>query len=387
VCWLVFAATSARVLAAQDEARATRDVPFARVPDGRVLGTLRTGAEVAVGRSRGGWTEVTLKGWIIETSLGRDVRDGFEIGVSAERGENLRAEPNGPVRARLRYGALLERTGARGRWVQVRRTGWVPRTAVERVVETASVRREQQGARGSRREPGGTGGNTQERGRTDATRRERTGTRNTPVPEANRRAVPNDSGAPTPSPDSARPSPSLPASSRPLEDSRIQVTRSTPFHGAPEAAELGTLQPGVNGRVLGRAGEWVRIQLEGWVRSGDVGPADDGALIGVSAAELRAEPARYQDQLVEWRLQYIAVQEADELRSELPAGRPFLLTRGPLPEPGFVYVILPRAQAERFRSLPALQELVVHVRIKAPRTRYLTTPVVELSTVVSGLPR
>ncbi|MGH7631527.1 MAG: hypothetical protein ACREOF_19495, partial [Gemmatimonadales bacterium] len=174
--------------------------------------------------------------------------------------------------------------------------------------------------------------------------------------------------------------------SRPPEESRIQVTRSTSLHAAPDAAELGTLQPGLNGRELGRAGEWVRIQLEGWVRAGDVGPPADGAMVGVSAAELRAEPARYVGQLVEWRLQFIAVQEADELRSELPAGQPFLLTRGPLPEPGFVYVILPRAEAERIGTLPALQELVMHVRIKAPRTKYLTTPVVELVSVVSGLP-
>jgi hypothetical protein len=138
--------------------------------------------------------------------------------------------------------------------------------------------------------------------------------------------------------------------------------------------------------VLGKAGDWLRVQVEGWVRAADVGPPSDGAMVGVSAAELRAEPARYVGQLVEWRIQFIAVQEADELRSELPAGQPFLLTRGPLPEPGFVYVILPRAEVERFRSLPALQELVVHVRVKAPRTRYLTTPVVELASVVSGLP-
>ena len=31
-----------------------------------------------------------------------------------------------------------------------------------------------------------------------------------------------------------------------------------------------------------------------------------------------------------------------------------------------------------FRALPALQELVLRVNIKAPRTKYLTTPVVEL---------
>ncbi len=345
-----------RVLEAQDDARTTRDAPFARDAAGRVLGTLRSGAEVSVARTRAGWTEVTLEGWMFEPSVGRDVRDGFQIGVSAAGGENLRAEPNGRVLARLRYGALLERTGARGKWVRVRRTGWVPRNAVQRSVETAA-------AAAARREKAGEGGRGRERASVATARRDST------------------------PPDTSRPLPPSPAPSRPLEESRVQVTRSTALHAAPDAAELGTLQPGLSGRVLGRAGEWVRVQLEGWVRAGDVGPPTDGALVGVSAAELRAEPARYVGELVEWRLQYIAVQEADELRSELPAGQPFLLTRGPLPEPGFVYVILPRAQAEQFRTLPALQELVVHVRIRAPRTKYLTTPVVELASVVTGMPR
>ena len=334
-----------RVLQAQDDARTTRETSFARAAAGKVFGTLRTGAEVSAGPTRSGWTEVTVEGWIVESSVGRDVRDGFQIGVSAAQGENLRAEPNGRVLARLRYGALLERTGRRGNWVKVRRTGWVPRAAVEREVETAEAP--------ARRRAGGQAG-SQARAADSAPR-----------------AV-----ALSASPPARPPAP---------EESRIQVTRSTPLHAAPDAAELGMLQPGLNGRVLTRAGEWVRVQLEGWVRAADVGPPADGAMVGVSAAELRAEPARYQGQLVEWRLQFIAVQEADELRSELPAGQPFLLTRGPLPEPGFVYVILPRAQAEQFRALPALQELVVHVRIKAPRTKYLTTPVVELGSVVSGM--
>jgi hypothetical protein len=347
-----------RVLQAQDDARTTRETSFARAAAGKVFGTLRTGAEVSAGPTRAGWTEVTVEGWIVESSVGRDVRDGFQIGVSAAQGENLRAEPNGRVLARLRYGALLERTGRRGNWVKVRRTGWVPRAAVEREVETAAA----PPAPAARRERAG------ERGRG----RERAAA---PAPKSD--SVRTDSVS--------RPLPPTPALSPPPEEPRIQVTRSTPLHAAPDAAELGMLQPGLNGRVLTRAGEWVRVQLEGWVHAGDVGPPADGAMVGVSAAELRAEPARYQGQLVEWRLQFIAVQEADELRSELPAGQPFLLTRGPLPEPGFVYVILPRAQAEQFRTLPALQELVVHVRIKAPRTKYLTTPVVELSSVVSGM--
>jgi hypothetical protein len=373
VCSLAFAAPLAHRLDAQENARATREAPFARAADGKVLGTLRNGAEVAAGTTRAGWTRVTVEGWMVDASLGRDVRDGFQFGVSAPRGENLRAEPNGRVLARLRYGTLVERIGARGSWVKVRRTGWVPRRSVEREVETAAV---------SRRT--GTGERREERADPAGSRQPRAeavGTRRT----SNDSAAVGDSAGAAPADASGRQLPGA-SRSRPSEEPRIQVTRSTALHAAPDAAELGSLQPGLNGRVLGRAGEWVRVQIEGWVRSGDVGPPSDGAMVGVSAAELRAEPARYVGQLVEWRLQFIAVQEADELRSELPAGQPFLLTRGPLPEPGFVYVILPRGQAEQFRVLPALQELVVHVRIKAPRTKYLTTPVVELVTAVSGLP-
>ncbi len=345
-----------RALHAQDDARATRDAPFARAANGTVLGTLEAGAELSAGATRAGWTQVTVDGWIWEQSVGRDVRDGFRIGVSAAGGENLRAEPNGRIVARLRNGALLERVGGRGDWIRVRRTGWMPRGAVARSVETAAA---------SRREREGEGGRGRERATTLTTKRD----------SVSPDSVRGDS--------LSRPIPPPPSLSSPSE--AIQVTRSTGLHAAPDAPELGTLQPGLGGRVLGRAGEWVRVQLEGWVRAGDVGPPSGGALVGVSAAELRAEPARYLDQLVEWRLQYIAVQEADELRSELPAGQPFLLTRGPLPEPGFVYVIVPPGQAEQFRSLPALQELVVHVRVKAPRTKYLTTPVVELAAVVSGM--
>jgi hypothetical protein len=92
---------------------------------------------------------------------------------------------------------------------------------------------------------------------------------------------------------------------------------------------------------------------------------------------VRAEPARYIGKTVEWRLQLISVQTADELRTEMARGQRYLLTRGPLPEPGFVYVMVSASQAAEFRSLPALEELVLRVNIKAPRTKYLTTPVVE----------
>jgi hypothetical protein len=156
------------------------------------------------------------------------------------------------------------------------------------------------------------------------------------------------------------------------------VARATALFAAPEGGQYGTLQPGAPARVVGRSGDWARVQLEGWVRESDLAPGSEASLGRVTAAEVRADPPRYIGRTVDWRLELIAVQTADELRIEIPKGRPYLLTRGPLPEPGFVYVTVTETQANDFRSLQALQEMTLRVTIKAPRTRFLATPVVEL---------
>jgi hypothetical protein len=109
--------------------------------------------------------------------------------------------------------------------------------------------------------------------------------------------------------------------------------------------------------------------------------------VGVSAAEVRADPARYVGKTLDWRLQLVSVQIADELRPEIPAGQPYLLMRGPMPEPGFVYVIVPKGDATRFRALPPLTELTLRLTIKAASTRYLPTPVAELVAVVDSTRR
>ena len=178
----------------------------------------------------------------------------------------------------------------------------------------------------------------------------------------------------TPSPVVAATTPAV----KPTTDSdRAAVTRSTGLFATPQGGQYGTLENGAPTRIVGRNGEWVRVQTEGWVKESDLEEASGGALTGISAADVRSDPARYLGKTVEWRLQLISVQTADELRTEIPRGQKYLLTRGPLPEPGFVYVTVTEAQAAEFRSLPALQELTLRVIIKAAKTKYLTTPVVE----------
>jgi len=335
--FLLFA-PSLRAQEAREISTATR---LRKEPKGIALVSLPAGASVEPKRTRGDWHEVVFEGWIFNRSTEKTRRDGFDLVVTAAKGENIRSAPNGEVVGRVHTGTLLRKEEVRGAWTRVRRTGWVPRGAVKSA-----------------------------------------------APRAATPAAPPAEPPPSVEPDLTEPvesgalsvqaaAPALPAKVA-ADTQRGQVARETALFAAPEGSHYGTLQVGAPARVVGRSGDWARVQLEGWVRESDLAPGSDALLNGVSAAEVRADPPRYIGRTVDWRLELIAVQTADELRTEIPRGQTYLLTRGPLPEPGFVYVTVTESQANEFRSLQALQELTLRVTIKAARTRFLATPVVEL---------
>ncbi len=324
--------------AAQEDTALSAPASLHKEPDGVPLVALPAGAPVEAGRTRGSWNEATVEGWIYTNSTERTQRDGYDLVVTTDAGENLRRTPNGPVVGRVREGTLLERVGQKGNWTRVRRNGWIPKQALRAPAA--------QQPSASRPRP------------TGATAAGAAG------------SVP-----------ASVPGPAQPAGG----PERVQTARETPLSATPAGGTLGTLQAGTPARIVARSGDLVKVQVEGWIPADAVAVSDSGALLGVSAAEVRAEPARFVGQTLEWRLQVIAVKTADELRSEMPPGQPYLLTRGPLPEPGFVYVIIPSAQAAAFQALPPLQEVVLRVAIRAARTRFLTTPVAELVSVVSGM--
>jgi len=301
-------------------------------PEGIALVSLPAGTPVEAKRSRGAWREIEIEGWIFTSSVERTRRDGFDLVVTASAGENIRRAPNGDILGRVRAGTLLLKAESRGGWTRVRRTGWVP----QKTIAPPPVR---------------------------------------PQPRPQPRTDSDSSVQAYMAPTQAAASP--PATDPGAAD-RAEIAREAPVYAAPEGGQYGTLQPGAPARVLGRAGEWTRVQFEGWVRESDLKEASNGTLSGITAAEVRSDPSRFIGRTVDWRVELIAVQEADELRPEMPMGQAYLLTRGPLPEPGFVYVTVKENQAAQFRALQALQELTLRVIIKAPRTRFLATPVVEL---------
>lgn len=329
LCFLWASIAPPAILEAQTRYRVVRNENFRQQPgpDARLLGTVLEGTELLGERSEGGWTEVVLEGFIWAASVGRTERDGFDLVVTASGGENLRASPNGRVLARLATGFLLQELGREGPWVRVRRKGWMWSRSLESVqvqAESPPRVRAREQTRAAEPERAASGGDSQ------------------------------------------------PDLERGVTLGRVEL------RSVPDGASIGTLEEGASVRVLARSGEWVRVSTEGWIRETDIRPAAGGVLVGVTAAEVRSNPAAFEGKLVQWTVQYIAVQTADELRREIPAGQRYMLARGPLPEAGFVYVILTPEQVAELERLRPLAELVIIARVKVARSQFLGNPVLEL---------
>jgi hypothetical protein len=325
----VLAFLSSVPLSAQARYRVTSDGEwFHQEPNGRRLARLARGAIVSVLGEQGDWLRVTIDGWIFGTSVGPSPRAGFDLAVTRAPDENLRSAPGGALVAKLAEGFLLVRLGTDKAWVRVKRDGWVQRTGLAAVAEVA----------------------------------------------ARRTATDSSPGVLTPGPGAGDSTAAAPDTGT----QGAQPTHQTTVYRAPEGPPAGSLAPETPLRVLSRTGEWARVQFEGWVKTSDLRDAPPGVLVGVSAAELRADPERYAGQVLRWTLQFIATQQADDLRPDLPPGSTYLLARGPLPEHGFVYVVVPEAQRASIETLAPLVVIRVTARVRVARSRFLGNPVVDL---------
>jgi hypothetical protein len=334
-------------LAAQARYRLTTDGAwFYQEPGGKRLARLARGAVLMGGETQGDWQGVTLEGWIFTTSVGPTPRAGYDLTVTRAPEENLRSAPAGALIGKLPQGFLLNKVaeGTSGRWIHVTRAGWAEKTDLETVAQVASSRTAS--ADSGSGEP-------------------------TPGPR------PGAPGTPGHGPGVGQPD-TNPNPSAPVDPSRVASARRTILYRAPEGQPTGTLAPSAPLRVLGRSGEWTRVELEGWVKSADLEIAPPGVLVGITAAELRTDPQRYAGQVLRWTLQFIATQKADELRPEIPNGATYFLARGPLPERGFVYVVVPEAKRVQLETLTPLATIQVTARVRTGRTRFLGNPVLDM---------
>ena len=339
-------------LASQTRLRVTTDGAwFYQEMGGKRLARLARGAVLMGDSTPGDWLNVTLEGWIFGTSVGAPppspARAGFDLVVTRIPEENLRSAPSGALVAKLPQGFLLAKVdeGSSERWVHVTRAGWVQKADVEPVAPVV---------------------------RTHALALDTAG-----LTPGRRPGSPGDSAAHAGSP----PRGDSVAGPAPVDPGRVEPSRPTVLYRAPEGPPAGTLAPSAPLRVLGRSGEWARVEVQGWVKSADLQTAPPGVLVGVSAAELRADPERYVGQVLRWTVQFIAVQQADELRPDMPAGATYMLARGPLPERGFVYVVIPESRRAQLGSLTPLATIQVTARVRTGRSRFLGNPVLDVLTL------
>jgi hypothetical protein len=281
-------------------------------PGGVQLLHMLKGTSLGLGPAKSGGFAATIEGWIPENALHDDKRDGFDISVALQAGTTLRDKPSGNPLASARLGALFDRVEAKGGWVHVKRTGWVAAAAFAAAA---------------------------------------------PAPTA-----------PPPPPSTPTPTPRTPTPAAPTT-----VAAGTALAGQPGGSAVATLESPLRATVLEHKNGWAHVQLDAWVKDASIGNAPEPA--GITAADIRAAPDKYVGQTVEWTIEVLGVQKADELRPELPAGSSYVLARGPIPESGFVYVAVTSDEAETFRKLEPLAKIKIRATIRAGKSRFLPTPV------------
>lgn len=295
---------------------------FRAIPEGRVVAELLEGTPLVLGESSGRWREATLEAWIWAASVRATDRGGHDLVVTPEDGENLRAAPNGRRLGRASPGMLLDRVEERDGWLRVRRTAWIWEPSV-RVATPAS----------------GDGA---------------------PAPPAGGGATP---------------------SRRVAERQFAVVSDAAVIRNSPGGDTLARIQPGASVEVLARDGSWTRVRVEGWTFSASLAAGDSGrsAIAGDTAwAAMQEDPERYRGRLVEWSLQFIALQEAERFRTEFVEGEPFILARGPTEDAGFVYLAVPPERVAEVSTLAPLQRIRVLARVRTARSALTGAPVLEL---------
>jgi hypothetical protein len=319
--------------ASQAEARTRVAENFRRDPNGVVLARLSPGTPVRVLARQERWTQVEVRGYVWLRSLQRSDQEGFDLVVSADGGENLRAGPSGDILARLEEGALLDEVGRDPAWAEVSRSGWVWSASLDDAAGAT--------AGGPMIQP--------------------------EAPPAVR------SGA----------TPAESASRRPGGFVSVGAAGG-PVLASPGGDTLAVAAGGSDIEVVGREGNWVRVRVDGWMWMPEAGDAElleaepSGAL---EPDDLVNQPGAYVGRAVSWDLQFISVERAEAVRTDFFEGEPFLLTRFGGADGPFVYVAFPAERLTEVEGLVPLERITVTARVRTGASALTATPIVDLLTI------
>lgn len=352
------------------QATVRSSTPLLAAPSGRTLATFRDAVTVQPGTARGGAVQVTVQGYLHRSLLGPP-RDSFRISVNASGGALLRASParGGRVIALLHNGMGLHEVSRRGEWVQVRRTGWVAASAVQR---------QQQARTGQQARPArqGTTAAASTRQQQQVSR-----PRETPAPAATQvvarveraEAQATDSAPGALEPDAREAAPFI------SED--MTPTRRVPLAAAPGGTAVGAVEAGTRVTPLARDRGWVRVRVEGWIPDTSLTVADSALRSSPSAADLRADPEAAKGRAVRWEVQVLAFQTADQLRRDMTPDEPYLLARGPGGENTILYLALPQGLVANARAIPSLSIVTITGRVRVAQSAPAGVPIIDVQSI------
>ncbi len=159
------------------------------------------------------------------------------------------------------------------------------------------------------------------------------------------------------------------------------VARPTQLRSAPDATALGQLRAGANVEIVSHSRGWVRVRTEGWVQEADLTPADSAFRGKLSAADIRSDPAAARGKMVQWTVEFLALQTADPLRHGLADDEPYMLSRGPSGENSLLYLVVPPSLMGTARALQPLAKVAVTARVRDGRSDPVGIPILDLQTI------
>lgn len=319
----------------QQEATVRVEENFRREPNGLILARVRPGATLRVLDTRGSWTQVEMSGWVWLPSLQVSQDPDLELVVAASGGENLRVEPSGRILARLVDGALLAELEREPSWARVSRVGWIWTPSLEDGPATT-------------------------------------------VEEPSDPAVGEVAPAEASSTSTQGPAARIPGGFVGAAGGAILA--------APDGDTLAVARPSGDVEVVRREGNWARVRLEGWMWiPGNVGDSASAtaaeAPSALEPADLSADPGAQAGRVVQWSLQFISLERAEEIRTDFFEGEPFLLTRFGGADGPFVYVAVPTDRMAQVEGLVPLERIEVTGRVRTGASALTGVPIIDLMTL------
>ncbi len=297
----------------------TTDENFRAQQNGTLLGQLRAGTSLQVLQLTDNWVQFDLDGWVWTQSVRAVNRRNFDLVVSVEGGENIRGSAAGAVLGHLEQGTLLETVDRVPNWARVRRRAWVWRRSVALFDAAPAAGIEER--------------------------------------------------------------PSFTVSSSVVDgDEWALGSADAPILTAPDGDTVAFSAPSTHLRILAREGEWARVRLDGWIWLPEdaSGGVTASVRTDVTLASVVAAPDEYRGEVLQWDLQFISLEAAEDIRTDFYPAEPFLLTRMGDGDREFVYVAIPPERLAEARGLNPLERLRVLGRVRTGSSRLTGRPILEL---------